>query len=72
VEDVIRKVKLSTCALDPIPLALLKANISAVSPLITKIINHSLLAGHIPPALKITVVRPLVKKPTLDPEVLSN
>ena len=64
--------KLSTCALDPIPLALLKANISAVSPLITKIINHSLLAGHIPSALKTAAIRPLLKKPTLDLEVLSN
>ena len=44
VEDVIRKMKPSTCALDPFPTALLKANISAVSPLITNIINHSLLA----------------------------
>ena len=72
VEDVIRKMKPSTCALDPFPTALLKANISAVSPLITNIINHSLLAGHIPSALKTAVIRPTLKKPTLDPEVLSN
>ena len=72
VEAVIRKLKPSTCALDPFPSALLKTNFSAVPPLITKIINHSFLAGHIPPALKTAVVRPLLKKPTLDPEVLSN
>ncbi|XP_047193774.1 uncharacterized protein LOC118286550 [Scophthalmus maximus] len=38
-----KKIKLSTCALDPFPTALLKANISAISPFITKIINYSLL-----------------------------
>ncbi|XP_073710666.1 uncharacterized protein [Misgurnus anguillicaudatus] len=72
VEYVIKKMKPSTCALDPFPSALLKANISAVSPFITKIINHSLLVGHIPPMLKTAVIRPLLKKPTLDPEILSN
>ena len=72
VEDTVRKMKPTTCALDPFPSALLKANISAISPAITKIINHSLLAGYIPPALKTAVIRPLLKKPTLDPEILSN
>ena len=72
VEDVIRKMNPSTCALDPFPSALLKANISAISPFITKIINHSLLAGYIPSALKTAVIRPLLKKSTLDPENLSN
>ena len=72
VEDIIRKMKPTTCALDPFSSVLLKTNISAISPFITKIINHSLLAGHIPSALKTAVIRPLLKKPTLDPEVLSN
>ena len=71
VED-IRKMKPSTCALVPFPSALLKANISAVSPVITKILNHSLQAGLIPSPLKTAVIRPLLKKPTLDPEVLSS
>ncbi|XP_008303174.1 enteropeptidase, partial [Stegastes partitus] len=46
----------------------LKANISAISPLITKIINQYLLAGHIPPALNTAVIRPPLENPTLNPE----
>lgn len=72
VEDIIKRMKPSTCALDPFPSTLLKANLSVVSPFITKIINLSLLVGHIPSALKTAVIRPLLKKPTMDPEVLSN
>lgn len=48
VEDIIRKMKPSTCALDPFPTALVKSNICALCPLITQVINHSLQAGHLP------------------------
>ena len=40
--------------------------------MITKIINCSLLTGHIPSVLKTAVIKPLFKKPSLDPEVLAN
>ena len=43
--------KSSTCALDPFPTALVKANIGIIGPLITNVINLSLQAGHFPPAL---------------------
>lgn len=72
VEDIIKRMKPSTCALDPFPSTLLKANLPVVSPFITKIINLSLLVGHIPSALKTAVIRPLLKKPTMDPDVFSN
>lgn len=72
VEDVIKKMRPTTCALDPFPSTLLQANISAISPLITKIINQSFLASHIPSVLKSAVIRPLLKKTTLAPETLSN
>ena len=72
VEDIVRRMKPSTCALDPFPTALVKSNICTLSPLITQVINYSLQAGYVPPALKSAVIRPLLKKPTLDPEILSN
>ncbi|XP_058644458.1 uncharacterized protein LOC131547799 [Onychostoma macrolepis] len=72
VEDRIRKMKPSTCALDPFPTALVKSNLCAISPLITKVINHSLQTGHVPLELKTAVIRPHLKKPTLDPEVFAN
>ena len=72
VEDIIKKMKPTTCALDPLPTALVKSNLSAISPLITQVINDSLQAGHVPPALKTAIIKPLLKKPTLDPEDLAN
>ncbi len=62
----------SSCALDPFPTALVKANISAISSLITMIINQSLQSGHVPSALKTAIIRPLLKKPTFDPQTLAN
>ncbi len=72
VEDTIRGMGSSSCALDPFPTALVKANISAISSLITMIINQSLQSGHIPSALKTAIIRPLFKKPTFDPQTLAN
>ena len=72
VEDIIRTMKPATCALDPLPTDLVKSNLSVISPLITQVINDSLQAGHVPPALKTAIIKPLLKKPTLDPEVLAN
>ena len=40
--------------------------------MITDVINSSLKAGHVPSALKTAVIRPLLKKNTLDPDVLGN
>ena len=40
--------------------------------MITKIINCSLQTGHTPSVLKTAVIKPLLKKPSLDPEVLAN
>ncbi|KAM3870716.1 uncharacterized protein ACN63O_004795 [Diretmus argenteus] len=72
IEDIVKTMKSSTCALDPLPTVLVKSNLFTISPLITKVINHSLQVGHVPSALKTAVIRPLLKKTTLDPEVLAN
>ncbi|MGG8473403.1 hypothetical protein ACM615_23930, partial [Rahnella sp. PAMC25617] len=37
-----------------------------------KIVNLSLQAGHVPSALKTAVIKPRLKKPSLDPGVLAN
>ncbi|KAI2645457.1 RNA-directed DNA polymerase from mobile element jockey [Labeo rohita] len=42
VEDIIKRMKSTSCALDPFPTALVKANVSAISPFITRIVNQSL------------------------------
>ena len=60
------------CELDPIPTFLLKKCASVLIPTITNIINQSLTSGTFPDNFKRSVIKPLLKKPTLDKEVLSN
>jgi len=40
--------------------------------MITNIINQSLRSGHVPKSLKTAVIKPILKKPWLDPEVSAN
>jgi len=40
--------------------------------MISKVINHSLQTGHVPATLKTAVIRPLLKKATLDLDVFAN
>ena len=64
--------KPSTCLLDPIPTRLLKEVLPLVSTSLLDMINMSLLTGYVPQSCKVAVIKPLLKKPTLDPEVLAN
>jgi len=72
VENILKKMKPSSCALDPCPSSLIKSNRAAISPLITQIINKSLKSGHVPLPLKTAIIKPLLKKSTLDQDILSN
>lgn len=67
VESIIRKMKSSTCALDPIPTPLLKSNAAAISPLISRIINSSLQTGQVPTTLKSVLISPILKKKKIHP-----
>ena len=60
------------CDLDPIPASLLKECADLLVSTITKIINLSLSTGTFPMQFKDSVVKPLLKKPSLDKELLSN
>ncbi|XP_071944670.1 uncharacterized protein [Antedon mediterranea] len=74
-EEILKIVKNSpskSCALDPVPTSLIKKCTSAFIPLITHIVNKSLESGSFPESLKVTHVRPTLKKKGLDPEILKN
>ena len=75
-EDQVKKIILSSptksCPLDPIPTWLLKELSNTLVPIITKIVNLSLLTGHLPSSLKQALVIPLLKKLTLDKEIFKN
>ena len=60
------------CQLDPIPTSLLKKCSDVLAPVITSIINLSLTSATFPDNFKHAIVTPLLKKPTLDKELLSN
>ena len=55
-----------SCELDPIPTTLLYENLDILLPTITNIINTSLTTGIVPRDLKTAIVKPLLKKPSLD------
>ena len=60
------------CELDPLPTELVKANKIELAPAICSIINKSLADGVFPAPYKTALVRPLLKKQSLDPETLKH
>ena len=61
-----------TCVLDPLPANQLNDNITRIVPAITRITNTSVDEGVMPKSLKHAIVRPLLKKPSLDKDTLSS
>ena len=70
--SIVNSSKPTTCLLDPIPTRLFKDIFPLISTAVLNIINFSLLIGYVPQAFKVAVIKPLLKKPTLDPGVLAN
>ena len=60
--------KPSSCILDPIPTKLLKELLPLLGTTMLKIINGSLSTGCVPNSLKVAEIKPLLKKPNIDPE----
>ena len=71
IDKLLKKSSKASCQLDPIPTNIL-CQLPSLVPIITNIINMSLAAGHFPSALKSAIVKPLLKKPSLDPEIFKN
>ena len=66
---IINSASAKSCELDPIPTTLLYENLDI---LLLTIINTSLTTGIVPHDLKTAVVKPLLKKPLLDKNLLKN
>jgi retron-type reverse transcriptase len=60
--------KPSSCILDPNPTKPLKELLPVLGPTMLNIINISLSTGSVPNSLKVAVIKPLLKKPSLNPE----
>ena len=61
-----------SCELDPIPTWLLSDCAPDIIPVLTTIVNMSLRTGVMPSHLKRAHVRPIIKKPGLDKDILNN
>ena len=61
-----------SCELDPLPGSLLCACLSELGPILTQIINQSLQFAVVPEQLKVAMVKPLLKKPSLDHREFKN
>ena len=64
--------KTTQWSLDPIPTNLLKQCIDVLLPVITRIVNLSLLQGFMPLSLKKALMKPLLKNMNLMLEILKN
>ena len=71
VDKVIRNSSKASCQLDPIHTNILR-ELPSLIPIITHIINLSLSSGYFPSELKSAIVKPLLKKSTLDPDDFQN
>uniref|UniRef100_A0A674P0B4 Reverse transcriptase domain-containing protein n=1 Tax=Takifugu rubripes TaxID=31033 RepID=A0A674P0B4_TAKRU len=70
--SLIQKSKTTTCLLDPIPTHLLKDVLPLIGSSILDPINGSLVSGYVPRSYKVEVIEPLLKKTSLDLDVLAN
>ena len=61
-----------SCGLDPLPTWLLKKNSQLFVPIVTSIVKTSLSTGLFPSSLKEGVITPILKKPTLNCNVMKN
>ncbi|TWW56016.1 Retrovirus-related Pol polyprotein from transposon 297 [Takifugu flavidus] len=68
----IQKSKTTTCLLDSIPTHLLKDVLPLIGSSVLDQISCSLVSGYVPRSYKVAVIKPLLKKPSLDADVLAN
>ncbi|KAK6168164.1 hypothetical protein SNE40_022045 [Patella caerulea] len=66
------KSKPKTCELDPVPTCLVKEHIDLLLPLLCQIIHKSLSNGIFPAEFRCAIVKPILKKSTLNPDVLKH
>ena len=71
VSKIIRNSPVKSCSLDPLPTHVLKHTKHLVT-FITNIVNKSIITGTFPSSFKRALVSPLIKKSTLDAQILRN
>ena len=72
ISDIVNKSPPKHRDLDPLPIWLFKKAISVLAPVLCHLCNASLSAGVLPTSQKHAIMRPILKKPTLDVDDLSS
>ena len=72
VKNTILQSSQKTCSLDPLPTSLIVECLEQLLPAVTAVINQSLHTGVFPSVFKEAIVKPLLKKTSLDPNSLKN
>ena len=72
IEKLIKSSPTKSCVSDPVPTSILKECLQVLLPAITNIANLSLSSSTIPQQFKDAVVTPILKKASLNPEILKN
>ena len=72
VSKLISKSNSSTCSLDPLPTSLVKECKECLLPVITNLVNISLSTSEMSTELKEALVKPLLKKASLDPDIFKH
>ena len=72
VESFVDTIGKKSCDFDPIPASILKECKSTLLPVLTSIVNMSLQSAFMPAALKEAMIKPKLKKGSLDPEDYPN
>ena len=70
--DLVPRSTLKSCMLDPIPGSVLKNCYDLFLPFITKVVNCSLQNSTLTSDMKRAIVRPSLKKPSLDYQLYKN
>ena len=61
-----------SCDLDPIPTSVLYDCLDEIIPIVTSVMKKSLSSGIVPDCFKHALVKPLLKKASLDPNCLKH
>ena len=72
VKNTILQSSQKTCSLDPLPTSLFVECLEQLLPAVTAVINQSLHTGVFPSVFKEAIIKPLLNKPSLDPNSLKN
>ena len=72
VKTVVQEMPQKSCDLDPIPTSVLYDCLDEIVPIVTSIMNKSLSSGIVPDCFKHALVKPLLKKASLDPNCLKH